>query len=139
MKRISLISFMFFAIVSLAAMRFVPTQIVTAGNMSSATITSIGIDLNQLDLDSIQAVWTGSPVGTLKIQVSNDIVAVAPGANPAANVTHWSDYTGSSTAVSGAGDITYNMTFVGYRWVQLVYTKTSGSGTLNATFSGKGL
>lgn len=103
-----------------------------------ASINSIGVDLQQLNLNSIQAVFTGSPVGTLSIQVSNDNVAVAAGANPAANVVNWSDYTGSSSAVSGAGNLTYNLTFAGYRWVRLVYTRSSGTGTLNATFTGKG-
>lgn len=106
---------------------------------------SIGIDINQEFAWSIQAVWTGAPVGTLTIEVSNDIVPVAPsstnpvGPNPAANVVNWSTYTGSSVVVSGtSGNWMYISQLGPYRWVRLSYAATSGSGTLNATFFGKG-
>lgn len=119
------------------ALRFVGAPIITAGSMG-ASLNSIGVNLDQLELTAIQAVWTGSPVGVLKIQVSSQQVPVAPGADPAANVSNWTDYTGSPYAISAAGDTMYNMSLVGYRWVRLVYTRTSGTGTMNATFSGKG-
>ncbi len=120
-------------------MRFDPVQIVTDGDMSQATINSIGIDLNQTVLYSVQAVFTGTPTGTLKLQISNDVVKVAPGTNPSANVVNWSDYTGSSQSISAAGNFTWNCFDVGYRWVRLVYVRASGSGTLNATYCGKGI
>lgn len=116
----------------------------TDGNMASS-LSSIGIDLNQTVMYSIQAVFSGSPVGTLKLQISNDIVPVAPvagnpvGSNPAANVVNWTDYTGSSTAVSAAGNFVWNVFDVGYRWVRVVYTRSSGTGTLNITYSGKSI
>lgn len=113
--------------------KYTPVKILTNGDMSQASLQSTAIDLNQLDLTSIQAIWTGgSASGTLKIQVSNDMVDLA------SQVTHWTDYTGSDETVSGAGDVLWNMSFVGYRWVRMVYTRTSGSGSLNATFVGKG-
>lgn len=136
MKRLLFMGLILAPCVALA-MRFVPAQIITNAAMTG-NVSSIGLDINQLYLGSIQATYTGSPTGTIKVQVSDDIVAVAPGADPSANVVHWDDYTGSSTAVAGAGSITYNLSFTGYRWVRLVYTFTSGTGTLNATFSGKG-
>lgn len=125
-------------------MRFAPVQLMTDGNMASS-LSSIGIDLNQTVMYSIQAVFSGSPVGTLKLQISNDIVPVAPvagnpvGSNPAANVVNWTDYTGSSTAVSAAGNFVWNVFDVGYRWVRVVYTRSSGTGTLNITYSGKSI
>jgi len=125
-------------------MRFDRVQIISNASMSSNVI-SIGIDCNQIALASIQAEWTGATAtGTLKLQISNDLVAVASsntnpaGPDPAANVINWSDYTGSTTTVSGPGNFTWNMVYVGYRWLRLVYTAGSGTGTLNATFSGKG-
>lgn len=125
-------------------MQFVPVRIAT--NVSMATSSnSIGIDCNQLALASIQASWTGTAeAGTFKLQISDDIVPVAAsssnpvGSDPAANVVNWSDYTGSSTVVAGDGNFTWNMVYVGFRWVRLVYTAASGTGTYNATFSGKG-
>lgn len=105
---------------------------------------SIGIDCNQHALAAIQASWSGTPVGSLKLQISNDIVPVDPsdtnlvGTDPAGLVVNWSDYTGSTVAVSGPGNFTWNLVYVGYRWIRLVYTSSSSVGTINATFSGKG-
>lgn len=123
----------------LFASKFATAPIITNGNMALSSVTSVGVDLNQINLSSMQAYWTGSPVGSLKVQVSTDNVPLGLGADPASNVVHWTDYTGSSVAISAAGDQLYNMTFVGYRWARLVYTKTSGAGTINATYNGKGL
>lgn len=121
------------------AANFTPAAMMTNVSMAASS-NSIGVDVNQLNLMSIQAYWpsTGTPVGTLKVQVSNDRVSVSTTSDPAANVVNWTDYTGSTTTVNGAGDVLYNMTFAGYRWARLVYTRTSGTGTLNASFSGKG-
>jgi len=69
---------------------------------------------------SIQIVWTGTPVGEFKLQGSLD--SGAP--------TNWTDITGSEESVSAAGDLLWNATGVGYKWVRLVFTSTSGSGTL---------
>lgn len=120
-------------------MRFDQVQILTAGDLSQATVTSNGIDLQQLYVASIQAVYTGSPVGTFVVQVSNDIVKIDPSvANQAANVVNWIDYSGSSLAISAAGSNMWNLTDMGYRWVRLKYTKTSGTGAVTAIFTAKG-
>lgn len=118
-------------------MRLNQARLVTNGDMSGA-INSIGIDLNQHVLYSMQAVFTGAPAGTMKLQISNDMVSVAPnGQSPEANVINWTDYTGSSVAVSAAGNFVWNALDVGYRWVRMVYTPSSGTGVLNVTFCGK--
>lgn len=119
-------------------MRNVPVILLSAGNMASASLNSLGLNLDQTSLYSIQAVFTGSPVGVLKLQISNDDVAIAAGTNSAANVTHWTDYTGSSYSLSAAGDFAWNVWPAGYRWIRAVYTKTSGTGSLTITYSGKG-
>ena len=99
-------------------------SMVAAGNMT-ATITSSAVDLQDLNIYAIQAVYTGSPVGTLKLQVSVD-------------GTNYDDYTGSSLAVSAAGSNTWKVSAAGERYVRLVYTFSSGSGTLDVSLSGKG-
>lgn len=120
------------------ASKFTTVPILTACDMSTTSCISKGIDLNQLNLASMQAYYTGSPVGTLKVQVSTDNVPVGLGSDPASNVTHWTDYTGSSVAISAAGNELYNMSFIGYRWARLIYTKTSGTGSISAVLTGKG-
>lgn len=119
-------------------MRFTEVKILTNADMSQASIHSNGVQLQQGVNLSIQAVWTGAPVGTLIVQVSDDIVAPSPGADPAANVVNWSKYTGSDATVNGAGDIMWVDRNSGYQWIRILYAKISGTGTLNATFSGKG-
>ena len=127
-------------------MKIVSVPILKNATMTG-TVNSFGIDCcgqNQFALASIQAVWTGATAaGTLTLQISDDDVPVNPAstsgnADPAANVVNWSTYTGSSETVSGPGNFLWNMVFVGFRWVRLSYTASSGTGSLSATFSGKG-
>lgn len=99
-----------------------PVPIVTTGNMASS-ITSSACDLTYYDGFAIQAVYTGSPSGTFKIQVSADAGAC----------TTFSDYTNSSQTISAAGDYIWIVNSSAYHCARLVYTLTSGSGTLNAT------
>ena len=100
-----------------------------SGDMSS-NITSLPTILDETCTYSVQATFTGSPVGSIKLQASN---------NPA--LLGWDDVTGPGvttvTAVTSAGTYMVNVEFAGYSQVQLVYTATSGSGTLNAQINGK--
>lgn len=121
-------------------MRFDPVQIVTAGDMSTGTVTSIGVDVNQMYAAAVQAVWSGggTPAGTFALQVSSDIVQVASGTNPAANVVNWITYTNSQVPAGGAdGSFLWNLNPMGYRWIRLQYIRTSGTDSLNAIFTGK--
>lgn len=118
--------------------------VITNASMTTTT-HSIGIEINQAFAFSIQAVWTGAPVGNFTIEVSNDIVPLAAitgnpvGPDPAANVVNWSTYTGSSVPAGGApGNWTWISQLGPYKWVRLAYTSTSGTGTLNASFFSKG-
>lgn len=91
----------------------------------AANIISPASDLAKTDGYSVQAVWTGSPVGTIKLQVSDDSI-------------HFFDYPSSTTAVSGAGSVLWEITTAFYSHVRIVFTFSSGSGTLNARILGKG-
>lgn len=112
---------------------------------ASGTQTSIGVEVNQLYDLSIQAMWTGAPVGTFTIEVSNDIVPIKPivgnpvGPDPAANVVNWSTYTGSAVLTTGtSGNWMWITQLAPYKWVRLKYTATSGTGTVTANFFAKG-
>ena len=93
-------------------------NILSAGNMGGS-LTSIPQDLQGTTSYSIQAVYTGSPNGTMKLQISMDGVK-------------YSDYTGSTVVIAAAGDTLYKITRNGERFVQVVYTFSSGSGVFNA-------
>lgn len=110
----------------------------TAGDMAGS-LNSNAIDLNQQYVAAIQAVFTGAPVGTFKLQISNDSPAINPGSvNKGSGVVNWTDYTGSSQAISAAGNFSWLLADIGYRWVRLVYTRSSGTGSLTAAISSKG-
>ena len=87
---------------------------------------------------SVQAIITGSAVGTLKLQGSCD---PAPDANYAAAnmpVVNWTDIADSSQSVTGAGSLTYDVTKSAYSFVRAVYTAASGTGTITIQYFTKG-
>lgn len=113
--------------------------------MSAASITSDATVLQSVSKFSYQVTWSGtSPVGTLALQVSNTYTLNPDGT--VGSTGSWNTCpvdvsgTGSTTSISISGntgkgfiDCTVN---AGYA-VRLVYTKVSGTGTLQATIVGK--
>lgn len=117
---------------------FAPYPVITNGDMSQATIISKVTVIQNLSMASYDISWTGTaPVGTLTVQVSNTFTQNADGSVRTAG--NWTTLTLSTpTTVSGATgngfiDIDAN---AGYA-IRLVYTRTSGTGVLNATINGK--
>lgn len=100
-------------------------KIVTDGDMSS-NVTSNVVDLSITNGYAIQAVWTGSPEGNLKLQISNDEAT-------------WTDVAESVVATGGtSGSTVWLEPTAMYDKVRVVYEATSGSGTLNIKMNGKG-
>lgn len=74
---------------------------------------------------SLQAVSVGAGnLGAIKLQFSDD----------ESNPTNWSDITGKTVSVSGAGVIAIEAFDICYEWIRAVYTDsgTSGGGTIAA-------
>lgn len=91
---------------------------------------------------SIQLVFTGTPGGNFKLQVSNDPGRpnAASEAEQYAAVLNWTDVAGSAQTISAAGDHTWNVENAGYVWARVVWTQTSSTGTLtSARVNGKGV
>lgn len=111
-------------------------QIVLDSNDAVSGDMSVDLRSNVYDVRtyegfSIQAKYTGSPVGTLKIQVSND--------DPLDTVTQsFVDLANSDVAVSAAGTYVYNVEIAYYGWVRLFWDVTSGTGDLSAKIVLKG-
>ena len=112
-------------------MKFANEKIISAADMSSSFLSE-PILLDQIYGYSFQAVFTGSPNGTFKIQCSNDDV------NSSSSVVGWSDVGSSSQAISAAGDLFYNIDAAFYKWVRIVYTRSSGSGSCDVVYFAKG-
>lgn len=106
-------------------MRVFEYQLVSAHSMAES-YTSPSQSLNQTSMCCVQAVFSGVPVGSLKLQISNDN-------------SNWSDYTGSDYAVTTAGNVSWNVSNIGFQYIRVVYTRTSGTGSLSITVNGKGV
>lgn len=94
-------------------------------NTSAATLDGVG-DIRHVRFVMPYLVWTGtSPVGSAQLEVSPDNI-------------NWFNI-GSAVAVSGnTGKYSWDVIDTGALWVRVVYTKTSGTGTLTGGYSAKG-
>lgn len=112
-------------------------QNITSGDMSQASITSSVTNIQYLDNIGIQLNFTGVPVGTFAVQVSADYLQDDYG--NVQNAGNWIPLTLSpSPAASGAAAQIYlDLNQLSAPWIRVVYTKTSGTGTLNGYITGK--
>lgn len=108
----------------------------------SASQTSEPVWLGHIANFSIQVVFTGTPGGNFKLQMSNDEgnPTAAKEADRDYKIENWTDIADSAFTVSAAGDVAWNYRDCGFRWVRVVYTQTSGSGTITSIrFNVKGV
>lgn len=115
-----------------------PNLIVDDGDMTQATITSDVTDIRYLDNISIQCIFTGTPTGSFALEGSLDYYKINGAVQ---NTGTWTPITLSSTpAASGsAGNILLDLNQLSFPYIRIVYTKTSGTGTLNVYISGKAI
>lgn len=113
-----------------------------ASMTGTVTLNSNPIRIDQIYGFAVQAEWTGTPTGAFKLQASCDS---PPNGSQVSNggpdtVTNWTDIANSSYSISGsAGNYMWNFTGSFYNYVRLVYTNTSGSGSLKANLCLKGV
>jgi hypothetical protein len=102
-----------------------------SGNMAT-TITSLYQNIDEGVSFSVQASYTGSPVGTIQLQASNDVVL-----SSAQSPTNWTPIPKSVVAITTAGNYMVNYDLPAFTWIQLVYTPISGTGTMYANLNTK--
>lgn len=121
-----------------------PQPVIKSGDMSLTSLTSAPTVLGSLTKVGYAYSWAGSsPVGTIAVQVSNDYSLDSAG--KVANVGTWTplelELAGApvtSIPVSGnSGTGFIDLATVGAYAIRTVYTKVSGTGTLQATITGK--
>lgn len=108
--------------------------------LMNTNITSEALPLPNIYGFAIQAVYTGTPGGTLKLQASVDAFKYASDVNPQVPV-NWVDIADSSFIIDSAGIYVWNFTGSFYTFVRLVYTDSSGgtsTARLTATLNVKG-
>ena len=108
----------------------------------SSDATSQPISIEHILNYAIQLVFTGTPNGSFKLQASCD--EGDPNAPQESerddNISNWTDISGSSQSISAAGSHLWTVADAGYKWVRVVWTVSSSSGTLtSARFQSKGL
>jgi hypothetical protein len=110
----------------------------------SANRTSSFAPLKNIILYSIAAVITGTPTGTIKLQACNDPETndTSPLPNAQSNPVNWVDIADSSFPLTTAGETMWNVRDIGYNYVRVVYTDSSGgtsTAVMNIVFNGKGI
>lgn len=113
-----------------------PHAVVEAGDMSADVISDVTV-IQWFPFISYSIVWTGSPVGTFSVEVSNDYSE-----DPAGNVRNpgtWSplELSGPITAAGSADSAVIDIDGAGAYAIRLKYAATSGSGSLDVVISGK--
>jgi len=112
----------------------------------TSTLTSSVTNIQFLDDVGYQFVWTGSPVGTIAVQVSADYAQDFSG-----NVTNSGNWTpitlsylsggsfvNSQSIPTSVGSPVYlDLALLSAPWIRAVYTNSSGTGTLTATITAK--
>ena len=118
-----------------------PFKVLSSGDMSQASLTSAITAVQMVDNISYQFVFTGTPTGTFTIQVSADY---APGTGPNSepiNPGHWDTLpiTPALLALGTDGSIFVDLNQMGCPWIRAVYTKTSGTGTVDMFITAKAI
>lgn len=99
---------------------------IVAGDMSG-TITGDSTNILHTDRVGYQIVYTGSPTGTFGVEVSND-------------ETTWQELTLSAAiAATGSGDNHFIDVESACKFVRLVYTFSSGTGSLDVKLTAKSI
>lgn len=110
--------------------------VIQDGNMAGSLTSDVSI-VSNVSMVSYDISWTGSsPVGTITVQVSNTYTQNGDGSQRDAG--NWTTVSGISASVSGNsgnGFITVN-NIAAYA-IRLLYTRASGTGTLNVKIHGK--
>ena|SRR5271166_1543617 len=112
-------------------MRVLNETLLNAGSMATS-INSAPMLLSYAFGYAVQFVYTGSPVGTVTLQGSNDSIPNAKFPQSDFTPTTWTTISGSTITVPTIDGATGMINDEGafYNWVRLVYTATSGTGSL---------
>lgn len=119
-----------------------PTQLFGVNGLpmtgTSTTISEV-IDVRNSYAMAIQLYWSGTPTGTFSIQGSMNYNLSTLGSN-VLNAGTWDDMgiTTANSPAGSAGHTLIDITATGISWIRVVYTNSSGSGTLTGMAQTKG-
>lgn len=111
---------------------------IVAANMASS-ITSKAQNIQNQDNVGIQLHWAGAPVGTFTIQISSNHVETTNGDVVVAGDWVFLVLSPAITASGSADDAYIDLNQMSAMYVRIIYTRTSGTGTLDAYVVSKGV
>ena len=102
-------------------------EAIVDGSMGGSITQTDPTNIQYMDRVGVQLSWTGTPTGDFTVEVSNDKVV-------------WNELT-LSVAITAAGsaDDAFIDAETAARFFRVVYTRTSGTGTLQAHIAGKSI
>ncbi len=99
---------------------------------TATTQASAAIDASNMLQVSVQAILTGAPTGTVKLQASNDSPIGMKGLSSATWApTNWTDIPNAVVTTNSAASFLIAKTDICYQFIRVVYTG-SGTGTVTA-------
>lgn len=101
-------------------------NIFPVGTVLNANLNSIALQQQFMMGYSIQIAFTGTPTGVFKLQSSCDPLSPAGINTGVYTPTNWTDVADSSFTVVAAGNVQWNVMWVNYNFVRVVYTDASG-------------
>ena len=111
-------------------------QSVTNGDMSQASITSKVTNIQFLDSIGVQINFSGAPVGSFAVQISADYEQDDLGS--VKNPGNWIPLALTPAPITALGSpIFIDITLTAAPWIRVVYTKSSGTGSLNVFVTAK--
>lgn len=113
------------------AMRYVNYKALDA---VTVTATSSPIQASYLSSFSVHGISTSTIFGSFKVQASNDPISVV-GGTPG----NFVDISPIAMVLPAGGSVMLTATASTYNWLQVVFTKTGGTGTVTTQFQGQGL
>lgn len=108
-------------------------NMVVAGSLG-ANFTSSPVNIQYLDNIGIQLNFTGTPTGVFYIQISADY-QVSQGV--VINAGNWVNLNVTASAAGAADNAYFDITLTSAPWIRIFYSRTSGTGTLNAFLTAK--
>lgn len=119
------------------------TKTLVAAQALNVNSNSVAQQLKNIYVYCISAIVTGTPTGVIKLQASNDPETNAlPDGTFQQPPSNWVDVASSSFSLTTSGETLWNVNAVGYNYVRVVYTDSSGgtsSATMKIVFNGKGV
>lgn len=116
---------------------FTPYSVITDGSMAGNLTSKVTI-IQNLSMVSYDISWSGTtPVGEITVQVSNTYSQNADGSVRNAGTWHTLVLSDETLVSGNTGDGFIDVDANAAYAIRLIYTRTSGTGTLNVTINGK--